>query len=203
MKTGNEGGRDRPVCRLTSPMGKKRDKRGPDAAVARIATNQHGVITTSQLLGAGLNPSGITKRLHAGRLHRVHRRVYAVGHEYLSNEGRWMAGVLACGAGAVLSHTSAGELWRIHPRAHRLSEARNRGEVADVHVTLPSTAGIRKRDGNRAPSVLHPHCTPLHPARRDPGHDASPHVGGPPPTSLPSRFRRRRQGGRVPPPLDR
>ena len=44
---------------------------------------------------------------------RVHRGVYAVGHAALSREGRWMAAVLACGAGAVLSHHSAAVCWAI------------------------------------------------------------------------------------------
>src|SRR5207342_1484698 len=41
----------------------------------------------------------------------VHRGVYAVGHPLLTVEGRWMAAVLASGAGAVLSHRSAAMLW--------------------------------------------------------------------------------------------
>jgi hypothetical protein len=72
-------------------MPKERDKSGREPAIARLAANQHGVVTTSQLLGAGLLPSGITDRVAAGRLHRVHRAVYAVGHRQLSERGRWMA----------------------------------------------------------------------------------------------------------------
>ena len=41
------------------------------------------------------------------------RGVYAVGRPELSTYGRWMAAVLACGPGAVLSHESAAELWGI------------------------------------------------------------------------------------------
>lgn len=50
-------------------------------------------------------------------MHAVYRGVYAVGHTVLSAQSRWMAAVLACGAGAVLSHRSAGQLWRIVPRS--------------------------------------------------------------------------------------
>jgi hypothetical protein len=39
--------------------------------------------------------------------------VYAVGWPQLTQERRWMAGVLACGPNAVLSHRSAGVLWGI------------------------------------------------------------------------------------------
>ena len=44
--------------------------------------------------------SAISKRAAGGRLHRLHRGVYAVGHRGLGGEGRWMAAVLACGAGS-------------------------------------------------------------------------------------------------------
>ncbi len=52
-------------------------------------------------------------RLRAGRLHRLHRGVYAVGHRVISREARWMAAVLFAGPGAVLSHRSAAELWGV------------------------------------------------------------------------------------------
>jgi very-short-patch-repair endonuclease len=56
---------------------------------------------------------GIEHRIAKGRLHPVHRGVYAVGRPSLTREGRWMAAVLACGEGAVLSHRSAAALWGI------------------------------------------------------------------------------------------
>jgi very-short-patch-repair endonuclease len=143
-------------------MPKERDKSRPDSAIARIAANQHGVVTTEQLLSAGLLSSGITDRLSTGRLHRIHRRVYAVGHRRLSDRGRWMAAVLACGEGAVLSHLSAAELWGIHRRVRRLSDVGGRTEVVDVHVTVPSTAGIRRRRGivlHRSSTLMPCHCT--------------------------------------------
>jgi Protein of unknown function (DUF559) len=53
----------------------------------------------------------IENRLVRGRLHPVHRGVYAVGHRVLTVYGRWMAAVLAHGPSAVLSHRSAASLW--------------------------------------------------------------------------------------------
>jgi very-short-patch-repair endonuclease len=44
------------------------------------------------------------------RLHRIHRGVYALGHKRLTAKGRWMAAVLACGPGAILSHRDAAAL---------------------------------------------------------------------------------------------
>ena len=122
-------------------MRKELDKSTPDATIARIATRQHGALTARQLALAGLSPAGVTRRIAAGRLHRIHRGVYAVGHPRLSNEGRWMAAVLACGPGAVLSHHSAAALWGIHRRR------RDDASPPPVHVTVPSTAGKSPRNG--------------------------------------------------------
>ena len=64
----------------------------------------------------GLGKTAIDGAIHRGYLLPVHRGVYAVGHDKLTIEGRWMAAVLACGPGAVLSHRSAGQLWGLVPR---------------------------------------------------------------------------------------
>ena len=56
----------------------------------------------------GLDEAAVRRRVADGRLHRVDRGIYAVGHKRLTREGRWMAAVLRCGPGAVLSHRSAG-----------------------------------------------------------------------------------------------
>ena len=122
-------------------MRSKLDNQGRDVLIARIAANQHGVITTGQLNQLGLSRGRIAERASAGRLHRIHRGVYAVGHPRLSNEGRWMAAVLACGPGAVLSHHSAAALWGIHRRR------RDDASPPPVHVTVPSTAGKSPRNG--------------------------------------------------------
>jgi hypothetical protein len=82
-----------------------------DARIAAIATRQHGVVSVEQLREAGLDEAAVRRRVEAGRLHRLHRGVYAVGHRSLSWRGRWLAAVLAAGDGAVLSHTSAVALW--------------------------------------------------------------------------------------------
>lgn len=86
---------------------------GPDAAIAELAGRQHGVVARRQLISLGLGEDAIDARLCLGRLHRLHRGVYAVGHQVVPREGRWMAAVLACGDGAVLSHRSAAALWGI------------------------------------------------------------------------------------------
>jgi very-short-patch-repair endonuclease len=78
-----------------------------------LVRRQHGVLTRADLLALGYTRSEVEHRLHNGRLHRVAQGVYAVGRPELTPNGRWMAAVLACGDGAMLSHRSAAELWRI------------------------------------------------------------------------------------------
>jgi very-short-patch-repair endonuclease len=87
----------------------------PDVAAADLAARQHGVVARAQLLALGFDAGAITYRVKAGRLHPVHRGVYAAGHRPPSPLARAMAAVLACGPDALLSHRSAGALWRILP----------------------------------------------------------------------------------------
>lgn len=69
----------------------------PDIAAAAIAARQHGVVSVGQLRRVGLDKHGVRHRVRVGRLHCVHRGVYALGHLALSAEGRWTAAVLAAG----------------------------------------------------------------------------------------------------------
>lgn len=78
-----------------------------------LAGRQHGVVARRQLLALGFNAREIEHRVARGRLHPVIRGVYAVGWPRLTRKRRWMAAVLACGEGAVLSHRSAAALWEI------------------------------------------------------------------------------------------
>lgn len=87
----------------------------PDLQTSRIAGRQHGVVSISQLHAAGLSDDAVLGRVRTGRLHRLHRGVYAVGHRGISRYGRWMAAALACGEGAAVSHRSAAELWGLLP----------------------------------------------------------------------------------------
>ena len=64
-----------------------------------------------QLLKMGFSEAMIKRLVASGHLVRVHRGVYAVGHDRLTAHGRWMAAVLAYGRSAVLSHRTAAALW--------------------------------------------------------------------------------------------
>jgi predicted transcriptional regulator of viral defense system len=82
-----------------------------DAEVGHLAVAQNGVVTREQLEGLGLNDQAIAKRVARGRLHRTRGRVYSLTPRVMTERGRFMAAVLACGPDAVLSHRSAAYLW--------------------------------------------------------------------------------------------
>jgi predicted transcriptional regulator of viral defense system len=123
--------------------------------LATVAARQHGVITTAQLAAAGVDSAGAWRRVQAGRLHRLHRGVFAVGHNQVTQRGRWLAAVLACGQRAVLSYRSAAALWGIRLSSSRLTDVTVRsigGRPSRpgicVHGTRRLSAGeITRRDG--------------------------------------------------------
>jgi hypothetical protein len=80
-------------------------------AVSQFAENEHGVAGLDELLRLGLSRSAVKRWTADGRLHRVHRGVYAIGRRELTVHGKWLAAVKACGPWAVLSHQTAAALW--------------------------------------------------------------------------------------------
>ena len=114
--------------------------------MAVIAARQHGVVSLAQLIAAGLTASGVRDRVAAGHLHRIHQGVYAVGRADLTPRGHWMAAVLACGEGAVLSHVQAAALYGIRRTA-----------AAWIHVTIPRHSTLAR---DRIRIHNHPDLTP-------------------------------------------
>ena len=80
-----------------------------DEVISRLARRQHGVVAVWQLVALGVERSAVGRRVAEWRLRRIHRGVYAVGE--IGRHGYWMAAVLACGEGALLSHRAAAALW--------------------------------------------------------------------------------------------
>jgi very-short-patch-repair endonuclease len=120
--------------------------------VAQLAARQHGLVTYEQLLRTGLGRGAIAWRVREGWLHRIHRGVYAVGHAVLTPEGRWLAAVLACGDGAVLSHRSAAALWGLRPSSARTVEVtvqrgggRRRAGIAVHRPAAPVESAVERR----------------------------------------------------------
>lgn len=118
--------------RVDHRMRRELELRARELGIADLADRQHGVVGRAQLVELGFSDRTIDRRLERGRLHPIHRGVYAVGHRSLTQPGHWMAGVLAGGAGAVLSHQSAAALWEL---------ARSAGVS---HVTVAGRAATRE-----------------------------------------------------------
>jgi very-short-patch-repair endonuclease len=91
-------------------MPDKADARA-DVLVARAAADQWGVLSLAELFACGMSRGAVSDRVRNGRLHPIHRGVYAVGYRSVSLQGRFLAAVKACGPGAVLSHVAAAVLW--------------------------------------------------------------------------------------------
>jgi very-short-patch-repair endonuclease len=137
---------DEPTEKTGNYCPKTQSRWGLDRAIAELAERQHGVVATWQLLELGLTHDDIGYRAQAGRLHRIHRGVYAVGHRKLTREGHRMAAVLAYGAQAVLSHRSAAAHWGIGHASYRYD------------VTTPHSKRSRK--------TIRAHAAKLHPEDR-------------------------------------
>jgi hypothetical protein len=144
-------------------MAPQTQARQRERALSELAGSQHGVVGRRELLALGFKAGAIKRRLEAGRLRQIHRGVYAVGRTTSSQRGRWLAAVLACGEGAVLSHRSAAmhlgflrarpgdvDVTSAHGRAGRtgrtgiaLHECKLRSDEVALHGNLPTTRPAR------------------------------------------------------------
>ena len=130
-----KGERDR-SWRLSCQVGNQ--PANTERLIGVIAARQHGVVSSAQLQAAGISKVAASRRGKAGRLHRIHRGVYAVGHARLGFEGRCVAAVLALGVGTVVSHQSAAAVWgMLKPNS------------GPIDVTVPGDGGREKRQGIR------------------------------------------------------
>jgi len=117
------------------------------AIAARLAAKQHGRVAWRQLVDARVDRHQIQRWLQDGRLRAIHRGVYAVGHIAASVQARYMAAVLAGGAGAVLSHRAAGYLLKLLRLAWPPAP----------EITVPTTAHRRR------PGIVIHRVRALHP----------------------------------------
>jgi hypothetical protein len=101
-----------------------------------VAPEQWGVVSIGELRRCGLDDQAVSVRVRNGRLHPLHRGVYAVGHANVPLEGRFLAAIKACGPGAVLSHYAAGAHWRIVSWDGRCVEVTVLGGGTRVHGGL-------------------------------------------------------------------
>lgn len=102
------------------------------AAIRQLAEKQHGVVAHRQVLELGEGRGLALRRREGGLLIPLHQGVYALGHQRLTREGRWMAAVLACGPGPVLSHFSGGNLWSLCGSRGPVEVIRRAGGAKDM-----------------------------------------------------------------------
>jgi predicted transcriptional regulator of viral defense system len=129
------------------------DKGSTDRRLAALAARQWGVVSARELEACGLSRSAIAHRVRTGRLHRMHRGVFAVGHASPPLEGRFLAAVKACGPYAVLSHRSAAAVHGIveweerHPEVTVPAAQRRSHPGIRVHRSHSLTARDATRHG--------------------------------------------------------
>lgn len=109
------------------------EKRRSHQALARLAGEQHGVVSVWQLGRLGYSKDDIGHAVATGRLHPLHHSIYAVGHRGVQRHGQCIAALLGCGDRALLSHRSAAWLWGLTSRF-----------VWPVEVTAASRRQTRK-----------------------------------------------------------
>ena len=97
------------------PAGVVRVARRRERKVQEVAARQLGLVTREQLVAAGLGSGQVRRWVEQGRLHRLHRGVYVLGHRELAPWARELAAVLAMGARARVSHRSAAAVWGMLP----------------------------------------------------------------------------------------
>ena len=102
-----------------------------------VAGRDKGIVSTAELRECGLSRDAISHRARNGRLHRMHRGVYAVGYTALTPEAVWMAAVKACGETALLTHYAGSAHWGFVEWDER------RPEVTVRTPSLPRHPGIR------------------------------------------------------------
>lgn len=126
------------------------------ASLREVAALQCGVVTTAQLLEAGLTRDVLRGRADRARWQRLYRGVYAVFPGRPERPAQLWAAVLFAGPGAMLSHLTAAEICGLLDKP-----------AQSVHVTVPSERRVPRAPGivvhysARASQALHPaHAVP-------------------------------------------
>lgn len=124
-------------------------------ALAETAARQCGVLTRRQALDAGITRAAIAAQLAARRWQRVHPGVFATFTGPLPAPARLWAALLACGAGATLSHQTAADLYGLSVRQDGATHV---SVPAPRHVRAP--AGVRLHRSRRLAAARHPAAQP-------------------------------------------
>ena len=85
-------------------------QRWDERHLARLAAAQDGIVRLDELAALGLSRDARKRRIAQRRLIPQYRGIYAVGHDELTERGRFRAAVWAGGEGALLSDLAAARL---------------------------------------------------------------------------------------------
>jgi hypothetical protein len=113
------------------------------------------MLSCAQIQANGLTRAILISRLRRGSWQRSYPGVYAAFSGALSRKARLWAAILYAGPGAMLSHQTAAELWKLTDDPSSL-----------IHVTIPSSRRVRKQPGivlhlsSRADWAIHPSGLP-------------------------------------------
>lgn len=105
-----------------------------------LARRQAGVLSSQQVIDAGLSRNAVTSKVRLGRWKRIYPGVYATFTGPLTRDARLWAIILYAGPGARLSHETAAELLRFSDERCPL-----------IHVTIPGSRKVRSPEG----AVIH------------------------------------------------
>ena len=161
----------------------KRTQRIDLAAFWALVRRQHWVIARSQLLELGFTDEAIRHRVKSGRLHPIHRGVYAVGRRRSVGDGRFMAAMLGAAQTPFLSHSSALVHWDIED-----------GHTGPIHVSRPLPSLPTPR--HRRPPTYRASPARHRPPQGDPRNQPRAHPCRPRGTGRPGTARARYQHGR-------
>jgi hypothetical protein len=109
-------------------------------ACLEIIDQQNGVISRAQALASGIDPDMIGRLVRGGRWQRLQRGVYSAFTGPPNRDALLWSAVQRAGPGAVLSHQTAAELFRLTDTRSSL-----------IHVTIPVT----RRSGPVSGVVIH------------------------------------------------
>jgi very-short-patch-repair endonuclease len=106
--------------------------------LADLAKQQHGIVSIRQLLGPlGYSESAVGRAAATGRLHRLYRGVYAVGHTDISSYSRCLAVSIAWSGSSSAPKSSVGRAIALYR-----TPAFNRSSVERHLLALMREAGL-------------------------------------------------------------
>jgi hypothetical protein len=79
--------------------------------LTRLANGQKGLLSREELLAAGLSKGQVAWRVRSGLLIPEYEGIYRLGHAAPNLESSYLAAVLACGEGSLLSGRAAAHLY--------------------------------------------------------------------------------------------